>query len=92
MVPSVTAPFSINFMLLVPLASLEARLICSGNVAGRDHFLGSRNIIVLDHHDFQPLADLRIAVDHLLKTENSMDDIFGNRIGRSGFRTEERRS
>ena len=76
-------------MLLVPLASFGNKADLFGNV-GRDHF-GSRNIIVLDHHDFQPLADLRIVVDHLLKTENSMDDIFGNRIGRSGFRTEERR-
>ena len=29
MVPSVTAPLAMNFMLLVPLASLEAREICS---------------------------------------------------------------
>ena len=29
MVPRVTAPLAMNFMLLVPLASLEAREICS---------------------------------------------------------------
>ena len=29
MVPRVTAPLSMNFMLPVPLASLEAREICS---------------------------------------------------------------
>ena len=29
MVPSVTAPLAMNFMLLVPLASLDASEICS---------------------------------------------------------------
>ena len=50
MVPSVSAPLSMNFMLPVPEASLEARLICSDKSQAGISFFGGGDVVVLDEH------------------------------------------
>ena len=53
-----------------------------GNVTGRDQLLRLRHIVVLHHHYLQIRTDLRVAVNQFLQTQNQMNDVLGNHIGR----------
>ncbi len=89
MVPRVSAPFSMNFMLPVPEASLEARRDLLGQVAGGDELFGGGDVVVLHKHHLQPLGHLRVCGDDLGQGQQGVDDVLGDGVGRGGLGAED---
>ena len=63
-VPMVIAPFSANFMLPVPRASIPAVEICSERSAAGTMHLGEADVVVRHEHHLQHVAHGRVGVDH----------------------------
>ena len=81
-----------NFMFPVPLASLDAREICSEISHAGISLLCFCHIIVFYHNNFQVRTYFRIIVDDLLQTEDQMNDILGDHISRSRLCAEDCRN
>ena len=62
-VPMVSAPFSANFMLPVPEASLPAVEICSDRSAAGIDLLGVLHVEVGEEHHLEPAAHVGVVVD-----------------------------
>ena len=73
-VPSVTAPFSMNFMLLVPDASVPAVEICSDTSAAGIIFFRIADVVVLDKHHLHQAVHVRIAVHQFRQLVDILDD------------------
>ncbi len=63
-VPTVNAPFIMNFMLLVPLASYPAVEICSDTSAAGINRSGERHVVLRKEQHLDLLAYGRVGIDY----------------------------
>ena len=88
----VSAPFSANFMLPVPEASVPAVEICSDRSAAGMITLGQRDAVVGQEHQLQPVADARVAVDHARDVVDQLDHRLGGDVGGGRLAGEDHRA
>lgn len=84
-VPSVTAPFIINFMQPVPLASFPAVEICSEMSAAGVDALPHGDAEVFHEHDLHPAAHHRVGVHKIGHGAHKADALLGKGIAVRGF-------
>ena len=75
-------------MLPVPEASLPAVEICSDRSAAGIDALAVGDVEVRQEHDLQPVADLRVAIDHVADRVDQLDDQLGDVIAGRGLAAE----
>ena len=92
MVPRVRAPFSMNFMLPVPEASLLAVDICSADIGCCEDQLCVGYAVVLDEYNLQLSVDGRVVVDHVSHGVDELDSQFCTTIASCCLCTEDKGS